>query len=123
MPLVVIVGDPVVLDTSAEVSVGVPLPKGTYDQVLVAVFITAAELLVARAVIVPLMVTPAPAVGVQAPAPRLRMFMRVPITYATDALAGIVTVLALALLIVITLPASVKTVVYDPVCVLFPRPM
>jgi hypothetical protein len=42
MPLVVIVGDPVVLDTSAEVRVGVPLVKGKYDQVLVAVLTTAA---------------------------------------------------------------------------------
>ena len=119
----VIVGDPVVLVTSAEVNVGAPLPKGTYDQVLVAVFITDALLLVARAVIVPLIVTPAAAVGVHAPAPRLRMLIRVPITYATDELAGIVTVLTLAFDIVITLPASVRTVVYDPVCVLFPRPM
>jgi hypothetical protein len=109
-PLVVIVGDPVVLDTSPEVRVGVPLPKGTYDQVLVAVLITAALLLVARAVIVPLIVTPAPAVGVHAPAPRLRMLIRVPTTYATDELAGIVTVVALTFDIVITLPASVMTV-------------
>jgi hypothetical protein len=79
-PDVVIVGDPVVLDTSAEVNVGVPLPKGTYDQVLVAVFITDADPLVAKALIVPEIVTPAPAVGVHAPTPRLRIFMRVPTT-------------------------------------------
>jgi hypothetical protein len=91
--------------------------------VFVAVLITAAELLVARAVIVPLIVTPAAAVGVQAPAPRFRMFIRVPMTYATDELAGIVTVLALAFDIVIVLPASVRTVVIEPVCVLLPRPM
>jgi hypothetical protein len=80
MPLVVIVGDPVVEVTSPLVSVAAPpLPKGTYDQVLVAVLITAAELLVARAVIVPLIVTPAPAVGVHAPAPRFRMLILVPV--------------------------------------------
>jgi hypothetical protein len=80
IPLVVIVGDPVVEVTSPLVSVAAPpLPKGTYDQVLVAVLITAAELLVARAVIVPLIVTPAPAVGVHAPAPRFRMLILVPV--------------------------------------------
>jgi hypothetical protein len=42
IPDVVMVGDPVVLDTSAEVSVGVPLVKGKYDHVLVAVLTTAA---------------------------------------------------------------------------------
>jgi hypothetical protein len=120
---VVIVGDPVVLVTSAEVKVGTPLPKGTYDQVLVAVLITEADELVVRAVMVPEMVTPAPAVGVQAPAPRLRIFIRVPIGNATEALAGIVTVFADALDIVIVLPASVRTAVMDPVCVLIPRPM
>ena len=79
-PLVVIVGDPVVLDTSAEVRFGVPLAKGRYDQVFVAVLIRDEAPLVARAVIVPAIVTPAPAVGVQAPAPRLRIFIRVPTT-------------------------------------------
>jgi hypothetical protein len=123
MPLVVIVGDPVVLDTSPEVRVGVPLPKGTYDQVLVAVFTTDADPFCANAVIVPEIVTPAPAVGVQAPAPRLSMFMRVPVGNATDAFAGIVTVFALTLDIVIVFPASVKTAVIDAVCVLIPRPM
>jgi hypothetical protein len=80
MPVVVILGDPVVLVTSAEVNSEAPLAKGRYDQVLVAVLISDAAPLVARAVIVPAIVTPAPAVGVQAPTPRLRMFMRVPTT-------------------------------------------
>jgi hypothetical protein len=82
-----------------------------YDQVLVAVLTTDAALLVARAVIVPAIVTPAPAVGVQAPAPRLRIFMRVPTTYATLAFAGIVRVVAPALVMLTVFPASVSTVV------------
>jgi ribosomal protein L1 len=108
---VVIVGDPVVLDTSPEVRAEVPLPKGTYDQVLVAVLMTEADALVARALIVPEIVTPAPAVGVHAPAPRLRMFMRVPTTYATDELAGMVSVVAPAFVMLTVFPASVRTVV------------
>jgi hypothetical protein len=77
--------------------------------VFVAVFITEAAPFIANAATVPAMVTPAPAVTVQAPAPKLSTFMRVPVGYATLAFAGIVKVLALALVIVMVFPASVST--------------
>jgi hypothetical protein len=73
---VVTVGEPVVDVITAA---SAPLEKGIYDQVFVAVFITDAALLVARAVIVPEIVTPPVAVTVQAPAPRFRMLIRVPV--------------------------------------------
>jgi hypothetical protein len=50
-----------------------------YDHVLVPVLIIDAKSLVARALIVPEIVTPPVAVTVQAPAPRFRMLIRVPV--------------------------------------------
>jgi hypothetical protein len=77
MPLVVIVGDPVVLDTSAEVSVGVPLPKGRNDHVLVAVFMQVPPAF-CEIVKVPFTVTPDPGVTVTTPAPKLTSTIFVP---------------------------------------------
>jgi hypothetical protein len=95
-PLVVIVGDPVVLVTSAEVSVAAPaLPKGRNDQVFVAVLIQVPPAFCAI-VSVPLTVTPAPAVTVTTPAPRLMRTIFVPTANATDEFGGIVDVVALA---------------------------
>ena len=84
-------------------------PGGMYDQVLVAVFIKRVNWLMARALIVPAIVTPAPAVGVQRPEPKFNRVTCVPIGKATLALAGIVMVVLVLSAIVMTLPASVRT--------------
>ena len=78
IPLVVIVGDPVVLVTSAEVSVGAPLPKGRNDQVFVAVLMHVPPAFCAI-VKVPFTVTPEPAVTVTTPAPKLTSTIFVPV--------------------------------------------
>ena len=80
-----------------------------YDQVLVPVFTSDAYSFMASAVIVPAIVTPPAAVGVQAPEPRLIMFTRVPIGKATLELVGMVMVLAVLTACVMFLPASVRT--------------
>ncbi len=96
-PLVVIVGDPVVLDTSAEVKVGVPLVKGRNDHVFVAVLMHVPPSFCDSDRSEPFTVTPAPAVTVTTPAPTFINTIFVPVANATEEFGGIVEVVALAL--------------------------
>jgi hypothetical protein len=93
VPSVVIVGDPVVLLTTAA---AVPLEKGRNDQVFVAVLMHVPPAFCASVKVAPLTVTPAPAVTVTTPAPRLMRTIFVPTANATDEFGGMVEVVALA---------------------------
>jgi hypothetical protein len=73
-----------------------PLEKGRNDHVFVAVLIHVPPAFCARVRVAPLTVTPAPAVTVTTPAPRLMRTIFVPTANATDALGGMVDVVALA---------------------------
>jgi hypothetical protein len=74
-----------------------PLEKGRKLQVFVAVLIHVPPAFCARVSVAPLIVTPAPAVTVTTPAPRLMRTIFVPVANATEELGGIVDVVALAL--------------------------
>jgi hypothetical protein len=95
-PAVTMLGDPVVADTFAAVKSGVPLEKGRNDQVFVAVLIQVPPAFCARVRVAPLTVTPAPAVTVTTPAPRLMRTIFVPTANATEEFGGIVDVVAAA---------------------------
>jgi hypothetical protein len=87
------VGDPVV---PATVAGALPLEKGRNDQVFVAVLIQVPPAFCARVSVAPLMVTPAPAVTVTTPAPRLMRTIFVPVANATDEFGGMVEVVLAA---------------------------
>jgi len=73
-----------------------PLAKGRNDQVFVAVLIQVPPAFCANVNTDPLTVTPAPAVTVTTPAPRLMRTIFVPVANATEEFGGIVDVVALA---------------------------
>jgi hypothetical protein len=86
------VGDPVVALTVAFVPL--PLEKGRKLQVFVAVLMHVPPAFCASVKVAPLTVTPAPAVTVPTPAPRLMRTLFVPVANATDEYGGIVEVVA-----------------------------
>jgi hypothetical protein len=90
-----------------------PLEKGRNDQVFVAVLMHVPPAFCARVRVAPLTVTPAPAVTVTTPAPRLMRTIFVPTANATDALGGIVDVVAAAFEYVTPPPLSAITSVSD----------
>jgi hypothetical protein len=73
-----------------------PLEKGRNDHVFVAVLMHVPPEFCASVSVAPLTVTPAPAVTVTTPAPRLMRTIFVPTANATDAFGGIVEVVAAA---------------------------
>jgi hypothetical protein len=73
-----------------------PLEKGRNDHVFVAVLMHVPPAFCARVRVAPLTVTPAPAVTVTTPAPRLMRTIFVPTANATEEFGGIVDVVALA---------------------------
>jgi len=106
----VTVGLPVVPVTVAG---ALPLEKGRNDQVFVAVLMHVPPAFCASVNTDPLIVTPAPAVTVTTPAPRLMRTIFVPTANATEEFGGIVDVVADALEYVTAPPLSARTRVSD----------